>query len=284
MCGACVHRGSLCTFQSLPGLTRTAALKSEVAQLRTNSSNLLELYRQLRDGSAAEAWNLVEKIRSGQVPIDVPPNANVAQRRISETTPRPTGLVDALDIATTRSSKRMPQPSIASSQGAVQISHFAKRSTVSQRSSSKVKHRDTRTQTHHPVMERNDDQAPSYQLFGQANLSAPVHQVKDCDVSLRLSLLANLDKIHEGFQVQQSCISEIFLCHSEETFEMLMSCLEQDCVDPPKSSILCEICAVAVIAGQYVQDSLLPAVLEQWYSRPEPQFKLTSHSSWADKF
>lgn len=133
-------------------------------------------------------------------------------------------------------------------------------------------------------MERKDDQLPPHQLFGQAVLGAPIHQDEDCDVSLRLSLLANLDKIQEGFQVQQSCISEIFFCHSEETFEMLVLCLKQDFADTPKSAILCEICAVAIIAGQYVQDFLPPRMLVQWYSRPGPQFKLSFHSSWADKF
>jgi hypothetical protein len=102
VCGACVHRNSTCTFQSLPGLTRTAALKFEVAQLRMDTNNLLELYRQLRDGSAVDAWNLVEKIRSGEAPIDVPRRLDAAQGSICKPSPRPTGLVEALDPAINR--------------------------------------------------------------------------------------------------------------------------------------------------------------------------------------
>jgi hypothetical protein len=52
-------------------------------------------------------------------------------------------------------------------------------------------------------------------------------------------------------------------------FESLISCLKQANLDPLGSSILCEICAVAVVAGQYVRDSLEPGLLDRWYSRSE---------------
>jgi len=286
ICGACTNRESTtCTFQSPSGLTRTAALKSEVAQLRTNSSNLLELYRQLRDGSAVDAWNLVEKIRSGEVPIDVPPSADAGQRTISSISPRPSGLVEALDPAISRHSRRMSQPAMTSSQGTSSTSHVAKRYAASQRNHTKANGRDATIKAQYSAIGQRTDEPLPYQTFGQAEVSTPIHGEEDRDVlSLHLSLRENLDKIQEGFHMQQSCISEIFFCHSKETIESLMSCLMQDSANPPNSSILCEICAVATIAGQYVQNSLRPGLLDQWYSRPELQAILTANNSRADMY
>ena len=283
VCGACMNRDSTtCTFQSPSGLTRTAALKSEVAQLRTNSSNLLELYRQLRDGSAVDAWNLVEKIRSGEVPIDAPPSADAGQGIISRISPRPSGFVEALGPAISQHIRRMSQPATTSSQGTSSKSHVAKRYAVSQRNHTKANGRDAMKEAQHPAIDRSIDECLPYQTFGQAKISTPIHRDKDGYVSLQLSLRGNLDKIQEGFHMQQSCISEIFFCHSKETFETLMLCLKQDCADLPNSSILCEICAVATIAGQYVQTSLRPGLLDQWYSRPEFQAALSAVNSRAD--
>lgn len=282
VCGACTQRDSTCAFQSLPGLTRTAALKSEVAQLRTNTSNLLELYRQLRDGSAVDAWNLVEKIRSGEVPIDVPRSADVGNGSICRTSPKPTGLVEALDPAIIRQSRRMSLPTMASPQDTSSKFHVAKRNAVSQRHFPKANGRGAATEAHHHIVHQKIEEPLLNEMSGQAEISTAIHGEEDGDVILRLSLRENLDKIQEGFHMQQSCISEIFFCHSEETFESLMSCLKQDCADTPSRSLLCEICAVATIAGQYVQDSLRPGVLDQWYSRPEFQKIASANSSRAD--
>lgn len=264
-----MRRDSTCTFQFLPGLTRTAALKSEVAQLRTNSNNLLQLYRQLRDGSAVDAWNLVEKIRSGEVAIDVPPNANLGQRSISWTPPRPSGLVDALDIAISGHGGKMSLPAIPLSQGTSSTSHVTKQSTASQRHLVKVPDRGTTEEAGYPVIEWRIEEPLSYQMFGRtgAEFSTLMHGEENNDVSLRHSLRENLDKIQEGFHMQQHCISEIFFCHSMETFKALMSRLDQDGAEPLKVSVLCEFCAVATIAGQYVQEALEPGLLDQWYSK-----------------
>lgn len=281
-CGACLHRNSTCRFQSLPGLTRTAALKSEVAQLRTNSSNLIELYRQLRDGSAVDAWNLVEKIRSGEVPIDIPPSADVGQGNICRAPPRPSGLVEALDPAISQHARRKSQPAIASPQGTSLKHHITKRCALSQRNHTKVNGQDSVTEVQYPAINGRIDEPLPYKTFGQAEVSASIHREQDSHVSLQISLQENLDKIQEGFHMQQSCISEIFSCHSEETFGSLMSCLKQECDDPPTSSMLCEICAVATIAGQYVQESLRPGLLDQWYSTPELQTFPSANNVRAD--
>jgi hypothetical protein len=245
-------------------------LKSEVAQLKRNSSNLLELYRQLRDGSAVDAWNLVEKIRSGEVPIDDLPDAGVGQKSVYRIPARPSGLVDALDTAISRHSRRTSLPAIPSPQSVLQTSHVAKRYAVPQKPFVTTNGRDE-TETEVFTINKRVDEPLSPQMVEKTEFSTPIHGDEDSDASLRFSLRANLDKIQEGFHMQQSCISEIFFCHSKENFEVLMSCLEQDGAEPLKSSVLCEICAVAMTAGQYVRDSLLPGLLDQWYSTPELQ-------------
>lgn len=279
VCGACTHRDSTCTFQSLPGLSRTATLKSEVAQLRTNSSKLLELYRQLRDRSAVDAWNLVEKIRSGEVPIDVPSSADGGRGSVSMTPPKPSGLVDALDTAISRRSRGVSEPGMPTVRGTSQVSHVAKRYAASHRPSTKPKDRDAGMGRQYPAINRRIEEPLPYQLFGQTELSATIYAEEDSDASLQSSLRANLERIREGFQIQQSCISEVFFCHSKETFDTLMSSVEQDFADPQISSVLCEISAVATIAGQYVRDSLQPGVLDQWYSRLEFQKFLNVNNS-----
>ena len=268
VCGACKHRDSTCTFQSLPGLTRTAALKSEVSQLRADSSNLLGLYRQLRDGSAIDAWNLVEQIRSGEVPIDMPSRVDDTRGSIRKSSSRPSRLVDALDTVTLRPSRRLSQQAMASSP---QTSHVAKRYAVSQRPFTKVTARETTTdaQSTNPEQWTHDSEALTHPSVGKPKSSIPIYGKDDADALLQLSLQANLVAIQKGFRVQQSCIAEIFSCHSKEAFEKLISCLKQDNFDPLGSSILCEICAVAVVAGQYVRDSLEPGVLDRWYGRSE---------------
>jgi hypothetical protein len=131
----------------------------------------------------------------------------------------------------------------------------------------------------YPAINRRIEEPLPYQLFGQTELSATIYAEEDSDASLQSSLRANLERIREGFQIQQSCISEVFFCHSKETFDTLMSSVEQDFADPQISSVLCEISAVATIAGQYVRDSLQPGVLDQWYSRLEFQKFLNVNNS-----
>jgi hypothetical protein len=93
----------------------------------------------------------------------------------------------------------------------------------------------------------------------------PIAYCDNDDSTLHYSLQANLEAIQEGFKVQQSCMSEIFLCHDQKSFESLLTWLKQDNTTPPTSSVLCELCAVAVVAGRYVQDSFEPGLLGRWY-------------------
>jgi hypothetical protein len=247
-----------------------------------DTNNLLELYRQLRDGSAVDAWNLVEKIRSGEAPIDVPRRLDAAQGSICKPSPRPTGLVEALDPAINRYSRKTSLPAMGSPQGTSSKSHVTKRYAVSQTNSPKANGRGAATEAHRPAVHQKIEEHLPYEMSSQAETSDAIHGEEDCDVVLQRSLRENMNNIQEGFYMQQSCISEIFLCHSKETFETLMSYLKQDCADPPTRSLLCEICAVATIAGQYVQDSLRPGVLDQWYSRPGFQTIVSANSSRAD--
>jgi hypothetical protein len=282
VCGACSQRDSKCTFPSLPGLTRTAALKSEVSQLKTDSNNLLELYRQLRDGSAVDAWHLLDRIRSGQIPIDAPPRPVVNKGGIHKVSSRPSRLVDALDIATSRPSRRFLQTTTTFPRGNSQTSQVSKWVSVSQRPPAKIDDKDTITKVHHTATEPKANESLPCQPFEPLQHADSVYSEEYSDASLKLSLQKNLHGIQEGFQVQQSCISEIFFCHSQETFESLISCLKPGHTAPPRSSVLCEICAAAIIAGQYVRDSLDTGVLDNWYSRSNSVRGLVIDSSPVD--
>jgi len=266
-----LHRESTCTFPSLPGLTRTAALKSEVSQLRNNSNNLLGLYRQLRDGSAVEAWNLLERIRSGQIPIDTPPRDVVSESIFHKTPSRPSRLVDALDIATNRPSRRSSLAASSFPSGATQKSHVTKRYPVSRRPFKKTDNKVTAAEAQYTTTEQKGDIPLPYQPFELLQHDSGFHGEPHTNATLQLSLRRNLQSIQQGFQVQQSCISEVFFCHSQETFESLILCLKPGYVATPRSSVLCEICAVTIIAGQYVRDSLELGLLDHWYSRSKLQ-------------
>lgn len=306
VCGACLHRDSTCTFASEPGLTRTAALKSEVSQLKTTKSNLLELYRQLRDGTASDAWRLVEQIRAGEVPIDLPPRTNVSPGAIQGLPPRPSGLFDALAPATGPYSRKLSQSTVSSSKQSSQTSRIAKRQALLQRPLPNWTDRDAtfgaqftpverendelftaadpENEQLFTIVERGNDELSPYQPLEQLDIRTLMYDEDDSDASLQFSLQENLDMIQEGFEVQQSCISEIFSCHSKETFEALVSCLRQDYADPPESSVLCEICAVATIAGQYVRDSIGSSLLDHWYSVSEFQRRTIVGINRADNF
>jgi hypothetical protein len=262
-----LHRESTCTFPSLPGLTRTAALKSEVSQLKNNSNNLLGLYRQLRDGSAVEAWNLLERIRSGQIPIDTPPRDVASESIIHKSPSRPSRLVDALDVATNRPSRRSSLTASSLPPGTSQKSHVTKRYPVSHRPFKKTDNKVTAAEAQCATTQRKVDSPLPHQPFELLQHNSPFHGEDHGDASLQLSLRRHLQSIQQGFQVQQSCISEVFFCHSQETFESLILCLKPGYAATPRSSVLCEICAVAIIAGQYVRDSLELGLLDHWYSK-----------------
>lgn len=84
---------------------------------------------------------------------------------------------------------------------------------------------------------------------------------------LQQSLRSHLNTIREGFALKCSCISEIFFCHDNIAFENLFNTLLTSKVSSIPSSVLCEMCAVAAVSGQYVRDMLPPSLIDCWYSK-----------------
>jgi hypothetical protein len=71
--------------------------------------------------------------------------------------------------------------------------------------------------------------------------------------------------VRTGFELQRSLVSELFYCYEPETFEELFMNLDSGPATPITSSMLCEMCAVAVTCGQFVRDLIEPGVLDCWY-------------------
>lgn len=286
VCGACSHRDWACTFQSLPGVTRTAALKTELTQLKATNSNLLELYQQLRDGSPSDAWNLVKQIRSGA--------------RIDGLPPHPDAGLESVRTRPFRSSSVSDVPELASGQhGWYQTTSMSSASSSLSNLRRALEEDDPgsqqppeQEQSHLPrAQQQHEGQAPAklavrfalteeplaiisarsitgspYALFAGLGVNS-LTCVKNNDALLQNSLQANLSTIQEGFEIQQSCMSEIFFCHNKKTFDDLIACLQKDQIEPQTSAVLCELCAVAIVAGQYVQDSIEPGMIDHWYSK-----------------
>jgi hypothetical protein len=270
VCGACSDRESTCTFESLPGVTRTAALKSEISQLRANSNELLELYWQLRSGSASDAWQIVEQIRSGERLVNLPPLADANHESVSQPPPRQSRAVDALDTATSGGIRKSHQPTIPSSSTRTQnpTKYAVDRGPISGRSFGKSAVRDVPMEYQSTPSEAGKIESPLPPPFEEFDFDTAVYN-DETDALLHYSLQANLETIQKGFEVQQACMSETFFCHDWDTFDILIEWLKQDLVAPPTSSILCELAAVAVVAGQYVRDSFEPGLLSHWYGRSD---------------
>lgn len=126
-------------------------------------------------------------------------------------------------------------------------------------------------------------ESPFLQPFQEYDFTTAMYG-EDSDLMLQHSLQANLGTIQEGFKVQQSCMSETFFCHDLETFGSLIASLKQDPTAPLTSSVLCEISAVAIVAGQYMRDSFEEGVLQYWYGRSGVERRKFDGSTRPDLF
>lgn len=272
MCGACTDRESTCIFESLPGITRTAALKSEISQLKTNSNDLLEMYWQLKSGSSSDAWRLVEQIRSGERLVNLPPLAESSRDAAERPPSKPSKNVDALDTATSSQASKSQRPTMSPSssrRGQSMTPYLVEDESVSGLSFAESATRDAQLDACLTAGPENMG-SPRFQSFEEFVCEDATYG-EDSYSTLHHSLQANLSAIQEGFEVQQACMSESFFCHDYDTFESLVAWLRHDQTIPLTSSMLCEMCAVAIVAGQYVRDSFEPGVLQLWHGRSGPQ-------------
>ena len=261
MCGACNYKNLQCTFSSLPGLTRTAALKSEVSQLKTNNGSLIELYWQLKHGSVSDAYAIVEQIRSEEGALDIQSPAGVRQR----------GTCDSESIASSSGTahRHSSQQSTIAAPSEFGKPNSSENSPESYRSAPlsflmDVKARESYSQGSSATTTGASVDASLSRPSWAGSRFAPRHN-ENSDTLLRHSLQSNMDAIRKGFEVQWSKISELFYCYEPKAFEELFENLDRGPEFPISSPILCEICAVAVTAGQYVRDLIEPGVLDYWY-------------------
>lgn len=248
-CGACKEKSTTCTYISLPGLTRSAALRSEVSRLSTRNGSLLELYWQLRHGSASEASSLLEQIRSGRL---VPEHSQIPELRpsgVAFTSPSKPPYSDVPDVSLgIRGS--LSGLAAGSSGGAASMSPTYTTAPGCPLLSS--------------ALQAKKELNPS--CSDSTTHSSPLlpHRFSFDDASVLWTLQANVEKIREGFAIQRMCISEIFYCHNSEDFERLLADLEGSWNALLPRSMLCEVCALAATCGQYVRDAIPPGLIDYW--------------------
>lgn len=267
MCGACNDKSSQCTFSSLPGLTRTAALKSEVSQLKTNNGSLIELYWQLKHGSASDAYAIVEQIRSEERILDIPSPAGIRHRG---TYGLPTGGLESIVSSSDTAHLRSRQQSAITAPGECDMPNMSEGCPDSCRgvplsSLADIRSRESYSQESASTATGSGVGTSLSQESWIGSRFAPLHS-GNSDALLQHSLQSNMAAIRKGFELQRALLSEFFYCYEPKAFEELFINLNSGQVTPIASSMLCEMCAVAVTCGQFVRDSIQPGVLDYWYS------------------
>ena len=267
MCGACNDKSSQCTFSSLPGLTRTAALKSEVSQLKTNNGSLIELYWQLKHGSASDAYAIVEQIRSEERILDIPSPAGIRHRG---TYGLPTGGLESIVSSSDTAHLRSRQQSAITAPGECDMPNMSEGCQDSCKgvplsSLADIRSRESYSQQSASTATGSSVGTSLSQESWIGSRFAPLHS-GNSDALLQHSLQSNMDAIRKGFELQRALLSEFFYCYEPKAFEELFIDLSSGQTTPIASSMLCEMCAVAVTCGQFVRDSIEPGVLDYWYS------------------
>jgi hypothetical protein len=195
-------------------------LKSEVSQLKTNNGSLIELYWQLKHGSASDAYAIVEQIRSEARTIDMPSFAGI-QQRSAVGLPDPESIASSSDTAYLRS--RQQSAITGPSEGDVQnISEDSPDSfrgfPLSSLIDLEVRESHTRESTT-TATGAGVDTSLSLDSWTSSRFT-PDHSGKS-NALLRQSLQSNMIAIRNGFEVQRSLISELFYCYEPKDFEEL---------------------------------------------------------------
>ena len=262
MCGACKDKDSQCTFSSLPGLTRTAALKSEVSQLKTNNGSLIELYWQLKYGSASDAHAIVEQIRSEERTIDVPSPTGPVQMGVHRAlNGRSDSIISSSDTAYSHS-RQQPASEYGMANNPENNSESCRGVPLSSLRDLKARESHSR-ESASAITDASAGRSLSQTSWTGSHL-APQHRGGQYAL-LRQSLQSNMNIIRKGFGIQRLLASEVFYCYEPEAFDELFRNLDMDTESRIGSPMLCEMCAVAVTSGQYVRDSIEPGLLDYWY-------------------
>lgn len=243
-----------CVYSTQPGETRTGALRSENERLRTTNGSLIEFLWKLKYSSPSQAQALIENFDSVESLLSSKEQASThpAAPQDFETTLRRNDSTDqdsdhppaSTSQAYSRTRPNRPSPAPDATLG--------------------------RASLHNVGLERIDSSMNPelhHQKFSetQGMNSTGLHSSKLG--GLQKSLQSNTSKIRSGFLTKQACISEIFVCHSNEEFESLVAEFDEPQERPILADALCEMCAIAATCGQYVRDLLQADLLDFWYGK-----------------
>jgi hypothetical protein len=249
-------------------MSRLVTLKSEHKQLQSSHDNLMQLYRRLKQGSASEVSAIIEQIKlSDEIP-DMskhggrPPRlGDCVQLAVS-----PPGLVDQSTNFHTGSSvlseREIPlaldlMPDSTSS--SLRASRYADTIGLPSSYHDNGYLGDPPTTKWHAIFRRA--------FYTNAEDESAVRYSLGHEPLLRGLLSSNVAEIRQGFLVLRSWNIEVREIHNTEEFDSLFSvlCQKEDAYIP--RSRLCEMCAVAATAGQYVRHLLAPGLINYWYGK-----------------
>lgn len=248
-CGSCRHRRTQCVYSTQPGETRTGALRSENERLRATNGSLVEFLWKLKYSSPSQAQALIEKFDSVESLLSstVEINPRLAAPQDFERTLRRNDSTDENSdhpLGPTSTERRRPSSAPDATLGRASFLNVG--------------------------LERIDSSMNPDLHHGNVSDTQGINAPGSCSSrsgGLHLSLQSNTSKIRSGFFTKQACISEIFVCHSNEEFESLLAEFDRPQKRPILADALCEMCAIAATCGQYARNLLQADLLDYWYGK-----------------
>ena len=248
-------------------MTRTAARKSELDDIKASHSRLLELFWQLKTGDALEVGTLVRRIKSDEGILDGSQSQGLGDR------PAPGRLAiipRSVDDFDSLASERIEEVRTCSN---IQDAELTEGCQHLVRSLSRPRFPIHPPQGHITAqpdqgsIEMAADLSDQLSLPDSLQATVPLTYGTKYEMHLLRLLRSNFAKIREGFALKRTCISEIFFCHDTFAFDKLFAALHQESELGTRRSVLCEMCAVAATSGQYVRNVLSPGLLDFWYCK-----------------
>jgi hypothetical protein len=237
-------------------MSRLVALKSEHKQLKLSHANLVELYGRLKHRSTSEVSAIIEQIKSRDEMLAMSPPL----------TADATGSVDgdgkSNDGPAALSERKT---SLALDQTLGFTSSYQCTSSYTGSIESALSNGHDGYPSNPPTT--RPDTTLCRTIGTIARRQVAVGFSPEYESLLTGLLSSNIAKVWQGFMVLQSWNCEIRKVHDIEQLDFLFSFLsrEEDTTIP--RSILCEICALTAISGQYVRDLLAPGLINYWYGK-----------------
>jgi hypothetical protein len=258
-------------------MSRLVALKTEHKQLKSSHENLMQLYRQLKQGSASEVSTIIELIKSSDEIPDMSEHEGRLPRSLdtAHLIADEPGLVDqnAKSHAGCSTSLERDTPSALdltpeSTSFVPCASRYAEPTGLPSRNYDNDCLGDPPVTKPHAI--------PCRTFYTNAEHESAVGFSLEYEPLLRGLLSSNIAEIRQGFLVLRSWNVDIRKIHDTEQFDSLFSvlCHEEGAYVP--RSRLCEICAVAATSGQFERHLLPPGLINYWYGKL-PLGVLVSH-------